>query len=120
MDKEIGRIKKNETTEIIVRVDEYKGKKGLTIREFLTSDRYTGFTKAGTRISADDFIKFRELINSIDYNEFIGNEKSENNEKSASSEAIVVKKERKKKAKEKVEEEVKEENSEEVCESEAN
>lgn len=69
MEKEIGRIKKNDTTDIIVRVDEYKGKKGVTIREFITSDRYTGFTKAGTRIGPEDFLKFREMINSIDYNE---------------------------------------------------
>jgi hypothetical protein len=71
MEKEIGRIKKNETTDIIVRVDEYKGKKGLTIREFVTSETYTGFTKAGVRVSPEDFINFREMINSIDYNEFM-------------------------------------------------
>jgi len=70
MDKDIGKIKKNETTDIVIRVDEYKGKKGLTIREFVTSDRYTGFSKAGTRIPAENFFEFREMINSIDSNEF--------------------------------------------------
>ncbi len=70
MEKDIGRIKKNETTDIVIRVDEYKGKKGLTIREFVTSERYTGFSKAGTRIPAESFFEFRDLINSIDYKEF--------------------------------------------------
>jgi len=71
MEKEIGKIKKNETTDIIVRVDEYKGKKGLTIREFVTSEKYTGFTKAGTRIGPENFFQFREMINSIDSTEFM-------------------------------------------------
>lgn len=70
MEKDIGKIKKNDTTDIIVRVDEYKGKKGLTIREFITSERYTGFSKAGTRIPSESFFEFREMINSIDYKEF--------------------------------------------------
>ncbi|MFA5258890.1 MAG: hypothetical protein WC402_02340 [Candidatus Pacearchaeota archaeon] len=73
MEKELGKLKKNETTEIIIRVDEYKGKKGLTIREFVTSEKYTGFTKAGTRISPENFFAFREMINSIDSKEFMEN-----------------------------------------------
>jgi len=73
MEKELGKLKKNETTDIIIRVDEYKGKKGLTIREFVTSEKYTGFTKAGTRISPENFFSFREMINSIDSKEFMEN-----------------------------------------------
>jgi hypothetical protein len=69
MEKDIGKIKKNETTDIIVRIDDYKGKKGVTIREFVTSEKYTGFTKSGTRIPAEDFLNFRELINSISLEE---------------------------------------------------
>ena len=30
-----------------------------------TSERYTGFTKSGTRIPADKFLEFRELVNSV-------------------------------------------------------
>ena len=69
MEKDIGKIPKNETTEIVVRIDDFGGKRGVTIREFVTSDRYTGFTKAGTRIAADKFLEFRELINQIDLSE---------------------------------------------------
>jgi hypothetical protein len=65
MEKEIGKIKKNDTTEIMVRVDDFGGRKGLTIREFVTSERYTGFTKSGVRILAADLPSFREMINSV-------------------------------------------------------
>jgi TnpA family transposase len=65
MEKDIGRLTKNPTTEVVIRIDDFGGKPGLTIREFVTSDRYTGFTKSGVRISSDDFKKFKEMINSI-------------------------------------------------------
>lgn len=65
MEKDIGKIKKNSTTEIVVRIDDYKGKKGITIREFVSDEKYTGFTKSGTRIPAERFLEFRELVNSI-------------------------------------------------------
>lgn len=66
MDNEIGRIKKNETTDIVIRVDDYGGKAGVTIREYVTSERYTGFTKQGTRIPADKWKEFGELINKVE------------------------------------------------------
>ena len=65
MEKDIGKIKKNDQSDIVIRVDDFGGRKGLTIREFVTSDRYTGFTKAGVRILSADFQKFKEMINSI-------------------------------------------------------
>jgi len=77
MEKDIGKIKKNETTDVIVRIDDFGGKVGLTIREFTTSDRYTGFTKSGTRISAENFKDFKNIINSIDEKEFQLKEESQ-------------------------------------------
>ena len=65
MEKDIGKINKNDTTDIILRIDDFGGRVGLTIREFVTSDRYTGFTKAGVRIMSGDFPKFKEMINSV-------------------------------------------------------
>ncbi len=65
MEKDIGKIRKRDDTEIIIRVDDFADKRGLTIREFVTSDRYTGFTKAGVRILSKDWPKFKEMINSI-------------------------------------------------------
>ena len=69
MEKDIGKIKKNDTTDIVVRVDDFGGRRGLTVREFVTSDRYTGFTKAGVRIIGSEFSKFKEMINSISEDE---------------------------------------------------
>jgi hypothetical protein len=65
MEKDIGKIGKNTETDIVVRIDDFGGKRGITIREFTKSERYTGFTKSGTRIPADKFLEFREIINSI-------------------------------------------------------
>ncbi len=69
VEKDIGRINKGEyqgaVTEIVVGIKEYNGKVGIDIREFVTSDRYTGPTKKGLRIPAADFLKFKEMINSI-------------------------------------------------------
>ncbi len=64
-DEEFGRIKKSDTTEIVIRVDDYGGKKGVTIREYVTSESYTGFTKQGTRIPADKWKEFVELVNRV-------------------------------------------------------
>jgi len=65
MEKDIGKIKKNDETSIVIRVDDFGGKRGLTIREFTSSDRYTGFTKSGTRIPAQSFKEFKAMINEI-------------------------------------------------------
>ena len=65
MEKDLGKITKNPTSDIVVRIDDFGGKRGLTIREFVTSERYTGFTKAGVRIPASEFQKFKQMINSI-------------------------------------------------------
>ncbi len=65
MDKDIDRIPKNADTDIIIRIDDFGGKRGVTIREFVRGERYTGFTKAGTRIPVDQFKNFKQAINSI-------------------------------------------------------
>ncbi len=65
MEKDIGKIKKNSETSIVIRIDDFGGKTGLTIREFTTSEKYTGFTKSGTRIPAESFEEFKKMINSI-------------------------------------------------------
>jgi len=66
MEKDIDRIPKNPDTDIVIRIDDFGGKVGLTIREFVKSERYTGFTKAGTRIPAEHFKAFKAAINTID------------------------------------------------------
>ena len=75
MQKDIARIPKHENIELVIRIDDYGDKPGLTIREFVKSDRYTGFTKSGTRIFKENFAKFKEAINSIDEKDFEEDEK---------------------------------------------
>jgi hypothetical protein len=70
MEKDIGRIKKNETTDVVVRVDDFGGKIGVTIREFTKSPEYTGFTKSGTRIPIANLGEFKDMINSIKEEDF--------------------------------------------------
>ncbi len=86
MEKDIGKIQKNDTADIIIRVDDFGGNRGLTIREFITSERYTGFTKAGVRISAENFPKFKEMINSVSEEEM--NEAPEQAEQPADQETL--------------------------------
>ena len=80
MEKDIGKIPKNDQSDIVLRIDDFGGRRGFTIREYVTSDRYTGFTKAGVRILAKDFPKFKEMVNSIsdeDMKEEVAEEKAE-------------------------------------------
>lgn len=81
MEKDIGKINKNDTTDIVLRIDDFADKRGLTIREFVTSDRYTGFTKSGVKIMAADFPKFKEMINSITEEDMKQEAKEEASEK---------------------------------------
>ena len=70
MEKDLGKIKKNDNTDIVIRVDDFGGRPGLTIREFVTNERYTGFTKSGVKIPAADFKKFKEMVNSVSEEHF--------------------------------------------------
>ncbi len=70
MEKDIERIPKNPDTDILIKVDDFGGRIGLTIREFVRGERYTGFTKAGTKIPAEHFKAFKAAINSIDEKDF--------------------------------------------------
>jgi len=69
MEKDIGKIQKGEyegtVTDIVVGIKEYNGKIGVDIREFATSEKYTGPTKKGLRIPAEKFEEFKTLINSV-------------------------------------------------------
>lgn len=62
MEKDIGKIKKNDQTDVVVRIDDFGGKIGLTIREYTKSEGYTGFTKSGTRIPLESIDAFKSMI----------------------------------------------------------
>ncbi|MEK6913723.1 MAG: transcriptional coactivator p15/PC4 family protein [Nanoarchaeota archaeon] len=84
-EKDIGKIKKGEyqgaVTDIVIGIREYNGKVGVDIREFTTSDKYTGPTKKGLRIPAEHFQKFKEMINSISSGDLESSGTSEPSEK---------------------------------------
>jgi len=94
MEKDIGKINKNDTTDIVVRVDDFGGVKGVTIREFVTSERYTGFTKSGVRIMASDFPKLKEMINSITDEDLAEVTKEEDSKEDPEQESLDVKTEK--------------------------
>jgi hypothetical protein len=64
-DNEIGRIRKNEIAEIIVRKTEFKGSVGIDIREYVTSEKYTGWSKNGLRIPVDQWKDFKEVLDRV-------------------------------------------------------
>ena len=47
-------------------LDEYEEKQGVTIRKFVESERYTGFTKQGVRIPIDHWKAFKALVDEVD------------------------------------------------------
>ncbi len=63
---EIGRIRKSDTTEIVVQKTEFKGSVGIDIREYVTSDRYTGWSKNGIRISVDKWKEFKAILDKVE------------------------------------------------------
>lgn len=92
MEKDIDKIPKNPDTDIVIRIDDFGGRPGLTIREFVRSERYTGFTKAGTRIPAEYFKVFKEAINSIKESDFEKSEAGENKPEKAHEKPKTAKK----------------------------
>ncbi|MFN3910172.1 MAG: PC4/YdbC family ssDNA-binding protein [Candidatus Anstonellaceae archaeon] len=65
VEEEFGRIQKSKNVEIVVKRDDYGGKPSISIREYVKSQNFTGFTKNGTRIPLEKWNEFRELINKV-------------------------------------------------------
>ncbi|VVB69441.1 Transcriptional Coactivator p15 (PC4) [uncultured archaeon] len=63
---EVGRIRKNETTEIVVQKTEFRGSVGIDIREYVTSERYTGWSKNGIRVPVEKWKDFREILDKVE------------------------------------------------------
>jgi hypothetical protein len=62
---ELGRIKKSESTDIVIRKTVYKGESGIDIREYIKSERYTGWSKNGVRILLKDWPDFKKILDSV-------------------------------------------------------
>ncbi len=63
---EVGRIRKNNTTEIVIQKTEFRGSVGIDIREYVTSERYTGWSKNGIRIPVEKWKDFKEIMDKVE------------------------------------------------------
>ena len=63
MEDEFGRIRKNDSTEIVIRRSEYRGMSGIDIREYVTTSTYTGWSKSGIRIPENLWNEFKDVVN---------------------------------------------------------
>ena len=63
--KEIARITKNETSEIVISTTEWKGNMYVDIREHLSSEDYKGPTKKGIRFNIAVLKDIKNALNSI-------------------------------------------------------
>jgi len=63
---EMGRIRKNDTTEIVIQMTEFHGSIGIDIREYVTSERYTGWSKNGIRIPVEKWKDFKEILDKVE------------------------------------------------------
>ena len=63
---EIGRLRKNETTEVVVQKTEFHGSVGIDVREYVTSERYTGWSKNGIRIPVEKWKDFKEILDKVE------------------------------------------------------
>jgi len=63
---EVGRIRKNDTTEIVVQKTEFRGSVGIDIREYVTSERYTGWSKNGIRVPVEKWKDFKEILDKVE------------------------------------------------------
>ena len=63
---ELGRIKKSESIDIVIRKTVYKGETGIDIREYIKSDRYIGWSKNGVRILLKDWLDFKKILDSVE------------------------------------------------------
>ncbi len=61
--QELGRVKKDDQTDVIIRRGEYKGRSYVDIREYLTTDSYQGFTRKGVMMPADIYPELVQQLN---------------------------------------------------------
>lgn len=64
---DIGEFNKSETTKVIVKINEFQGEKGVDIREYVETKKYTGPTKKGVRVPMSKWDEFTRIINEIKF-----------------------------------------------------
>jgi hypothetical protein len=61
--KEIGRVKRDDQVDIVIRKGEFMDKSFVDIREYLKADSFEGFTKRGIRIPAELYAELVAQLN---------------------------------------------------------
>jgi hypothetical protein len=64
-EQEFGRVRKSPSTEIVVRQSDYRGMRGVDIREYVTTSTYTGWTKSGIRIPEEVWNEFAQVVGKV-------------------------------------------------------
>ncbi len=62
---EIGRVKRDDQVDIILRRGEYMGKEYYDLREYLTAESFQGFTKRGIRVPVSVWPDLDELFTKV-------------------------------------------------------
>lgn len=65
-DKELGRIRLNDTTEVVIRQTEFKGQHYIDVRKYLKSATYTGWTKQGISIPVGQFEELLAILKGVE------------------------------------------------------
>jgi hypothetical protein len=60
---ELGRVKRDDQVDIVIRKGEFMGKAYVDIREYLKAESFEGFTKRGIRIPADLYAELVAQMN---------------------------------------------------------
>jgi hypothetical protein len=63
---EIGRLKENDTTDIITQKTEYRGSVRIDLHEYVTSEKYTGWSKNSIRIPVEKWKDFKEILDRVE------------------------------------------------------
>jgi ABC-type Mn2+/Zn2+ transport system ATPase subunit len=50
----------------VVQKTEFHGSVGIDVREYVTSERYTGWSKNGIRIPVEKWQNFKEILDKVD------------------------------------------------------
>jgi hypothetical protein len=53
----------------VVQKTEYRGAVGIDLREYVTSERYTGWSKNGIRIPVEKWSDFKAILDGVDLKE---------------------------------------------------
>lgn len=63
--KEIGRIERPNSSDIVIRETVYKGIRYIDIRHWLKTQKYTGWSKKGLAIPISDFPRLMEILKKV-------------------------------------------------------